>query len=176
MHTHTYRHVHSHTHTLTHAHSYIHICSLIHTLTHTYIYTHRHTHTYTHVHSHTHAHMHTHRHNHTYTHARSHTHTQAHTHTRHPDRGTCLPPACSTSRPRALQHSCPRFPSAPLMKPQRAETAYCDSKPLIPHRSGRDLSRLHVNVRKAVCGNSPHLCIIITALDRGTYSRESSPV
>ena len=157
-----------------------HTCTLIHTdmYTHTHTHSHMHTHIYTYVHSYIHSHTHTYTHTGTLTHTHmlAHTHTQAHTHTRHPDRGTCLPPACSTSRPRALQHSCPRFPSAPLMKPQRAETAYCDSKPLIPHRSGRDLSRLHVNVRKAVCGNSPHLCIIITALDRGTYSRESSPV
>ena len=157
-----------------------HTCTLIHTdmYTHTHTHSHMHTHIYTYVHSYIHSHTHTYTHTGTLTHTHmlAHTHTQAHTHTRHPDRGTRLPPACSTSRPRALQHSCPSFPSAPLMKPQRAETAHCDSKPLIPHRSGHDLSRLHVNVRKAVCGNSPHLCIIITALDRGTYSRESSPV
>ena len=124
-----------------------------HTLMHTYIYTHRHTHTYTH--------------------ARSHTHSGTRSHT--PSRLWDVSPSCMLYQ-QALQHSHPKFPSAPLMKPQRAETALCDSKPLIPHRTAHDLSHVHVNVQKRACRNSPHLCIIITALDRGTYSRESSPM
>ena len=104
-------HLSKHTCVRTHTHITIYRHMLIGT------HSHRHTHTYTHIHSYTHTHAHTHIH----THSHAHTHTQALT--RHPDRGTCLPPACSSSRHRELLHSRLKALAAALMDPQEADTA-----------------------------------------------------
>lgn len=124
-----------------------------HTSQNTRVCTHTHTTIYRHMLICTHSHMHTHTHTCTliYTDAQTHTHSHAHTQalTHRPDRGTCLPPACPTSRHRELQHSHLKALAAPLLNPQKADTAHCVTASLRSHREGgHDLSRLYINVRK----------------------------
>lgn len=146
-------HLSKHTCVCTHTHITIYRHMLIGT------HSHRHTHTYTHIHSYTHTHAHTH------THSLTCTHTQALT--RHPDRGTCLPPACSSSRHRELQHTHLKALEAPLMDPQKADSAHRVTASLLSHtEGGHDLSCLYINVRKTARSSSPHLCITATALGR----------
>lgn len=122
----------------------------------------------------THEHSYTHTCTLIYTYAQTHTHSHAHTQalTHRPDRGACLPPACPTSRHRELQHSHLQAPAAPLMNPQKADTAHCVTASLRSHREGgHDLSRLYISSARY----SPHVCIAATALGRWKLLQRVQP-